>query len=384
MTLTESKQRTDANGSEERKRIPSHLVDTQQSLNPFHLPPDNTLRFLLSLHHNNREQFHNKANNSNNNNNDILLKTDPEENRLRPENCGFSPLKKLSRLSDLTKVNESRWGLNAKHLKQHHQQTQQQRSDPVDQTKQIIDKPQSDEEEGNDLLCEEMEEAEDSKCGTAGNEDESSGASSNKPRRARTAFTYEQLVSLENKFKQTRYLSVCERLNLALSLNLTETQVIRLYFIGIIKIRQESLISIVFINAMLLLLVSVIIIFCPMSGQNMVPESSHEVEETEPRAGHKQSKCNSESSSCSDERSRRVLCSESNFQSKEQHRPKHGWTIFFWPPSHGPPFLFGLLSQWTSSVQQFFPWLLPEQRGRLPTVEQLAVVPSTTSPAQRL
>ena len=49
---------------------------------------------------------------------------------------------------------------------------------------------------------------------------------SSKPRRARTAFTYEQLVALENKFKTTRYLSVCERLNLALSLNLTETQVI--------------------------------------------------------------------------------------------------------------------------------------------------------------
>lgn len=46
-----------------------------------------------------------------------------------------------------------------------------------------------------------------------------------KPRRARTAFTYEQLVALENKFKTTRYLSVCERLNLALSLSLTETQV---------------------------------------------------------------------------------------------------------------------------------------------------------------
>ncbi|KAI2797841.1 DNA binding [Blomia tropicalis] len=45
-----------------------------------------------------------------------------------------------------------------------------------------------------------------------------------KPRRARTAFTYEQLVALENKFKSTRYLSVCERLNLALSLRLTETQ----------------------------------------------------------------------------------------------------------------------------------------------------------------
>ncbi|XP_041646217.1 NK1 transcription factor related 2-like,a [Cheilinus undulatus] len=46
-----------------------------------------------------------------------------------------------------------------------------------------------------------------------------------KPRRARTAFTYEQLVALENKFRTTRYLSVCERLNLALSLSLTETQV---------------------------------------------------------------------------------------------------------------------------------------------------------------
>lgn len=46
-----------------------------------------------------------------------------------------------------------------------------------------------------------------------------------RPRRARTAFTYEQLVALENKFRATRYLSVCERLNLALALSLTETQV---------------------------------------------------------------------------------------------------------------------------------------------------------------
>ncbi|XP_013403731.1 homeobox protein slou [Lingula anatina] len=53
----------------------------------------------------------------------------------------------------------------------------------------------------------------------------SDGGKAGKPRRARTAFTYEQLVALENKFKTTRYLSVCERLNLALSLNLTETQV---------------------------------------------------------------------------------------------------------------------------------------------------------------
>ncbi|CAB3400968.1 unnamed protein product [Caenorhabditis bovis] len=46
-----------------------------------------------------------------------------------------------------------------------------------------------------------------------------------KTRRSRTAFTYEQLVALENKFKTSRYLSVCERLNLAMQLRLSETQV---------------------------------------------------------------------------------------------------------------------------------------------------------------
>uniref|UniRef100_A0A8R1DNZ5 Homeobox domain-containing protein n=1 Tax=Caenorhabditis japonica TaxID=281687 RepID=A0A8R1DNZ5_CAEJA len=46
-----------------------------------------------------------------------------------------------------------------------------------------------------------------------------------KMRRARTAFTYEQLVALESKFKASRYLSVCERLNLAIQLQLSETQV---------------------------------------------------------------------------------------------------------------------------------------------------------------
>uniref|UniRef100_A0A803KDG1 NK1 homeobox 2 n=1 Tax=Xenopus tropicalis TaxID=8364 RepID=A0A803KDG1_XENTR len=46
-----------------------------------------------------------------------------------------------------------------------------------------------------------------------------------KPRRARTAFTYEQLVALESRFRSSRYLSVCERLSLALTLHLTETQV---------------------------------------------------------------------------------------------------------------------------------------------------------------
>ncbi|KAG8538891.1 hypothetical protein GDO81_021827 [Engystomops pustulosus] len=53
----------------------------------------------------------------------------------------------------------------------------------------------------------------------------SPAVSSSKPRRARTAFTYEQLVALESRFRSSRYLSVCERLSLALTLHLTETQV---------------------------------------------------------------------------------------------------------------------------------------------------------------
>ncbi|XP_053305909.1 NK1 transcription factor-related protein 2 [Spea bombifrons] len=50
-------------------------------------------------------------------------------------------------------------------------------------------------------------------------------STNSKPRRARTAFTYEQLVALESRFRSSRYLSVCERLSLALTLRLTETQV---------------------------------------------------------------------------------------------------------------------------------------------------------------
>ncbi|ESN98579.1 hypothetical protein HELRODRAFT_127374, partial [Helobdella robusta] len=44
-------------------------------------------------------------------------------------------------------------------------------------------------------------------------------------RRSRTAFTCDQLNSLEKKFSANRYLSVNERLKVALSLKLTETQV---------------------------------------------------------------------------------------------------------------------------------------------------------------
>uniref|UniRef100_A0A914WCQ8 Homeobox domain-containing protein n=1 Tax=Plectus sambesii TaxID=2011161 RepID=A0A914WCQ8_9BILA len=53
----------------------------------------------------------------------------------------------------------------------------------------------------------------------------SESLAASKLRRARTAFTYEQLVALESKFKTTRYLSVCERLHLATALGLSETQV---------------------------------------------------------------------------------------------------------------------------------------------------------------
>ncbi|KAK6047517.1 homeobox domain protein [Cooperia oncophora] len=60
---------------------------------------------------------------------------------------------------------------------------------------------------------------------TGGRSTVPSNNNQNKTRRARTAFTYEQLVALENKFKTSRYLSVCERLNLAIQLHLTETQV---------------------------------------------------------------------------------------------------------------------------------------------------------------
>lgn len=46
-----------------------------------------------------------------------------------------------------------------------------------------------------------------------------------KQRRNRTAFTYDQLLAMETKFRQTRYLSVTERINLAMTLHLTETQI---------------------------------------------------------------------------------------------------------------------------------------------------------------
>ncbi|XP_055679266.1 homeobox protein slou [Lutzomyia longipalpis] len=81
------------------------------------------------------------------------------------------------------------------------------------------------ESDTEDHISEEDSKKDPSSRNAKGNSDGKSQSNGTKPRRARTAFTYEQLVSLENKFKTTRYLSVCERLNLALSLSLTETQV---------------------------------------------------------------------------------------------------------------------------------------------------------------
>ncbi|KAI6188231.1 Homeobox domain-containing protein [Aphelenchoides besseyi] len=64
-----------------------------------------------------------------------------------------------------------------------------------------------------------------------------------KSRRSRTAFTYEQLSALENKFKTNRYLSVFERLNLAMSLQLSETQVVNDNYLRSSELLGEDLVS---------------------------------------------------------------------------------------------------------------------------------------------
>ena len=61
--------------------------------------------------------------------------------------------------------------------------------------------------------------------GGCGDDDGSRWSRGGGGRRTRTAFSYDQLAALESKFRLTRYLSVCERLSLALALGLTETQV---------------------------------------------------------------------------------------------------------------------------------------------------------------
>lgn len=112
------------------------------------------------------------------------------------------------------------------------------------------------------------------KNGGGGASSTSTDGKTGKPRRARTAFTYEQLVSLENKFKTTRYLSVCERLNLALSLRLTETQV------RTFDIITASVWLAVDTKQLLM-----------MTGKNLVSESENQMEEAESRDGCQFSDC---------------------------------------------------------------------------------------------
>ena len=50
-------------------------------------------------------------------------------------------------------------------------------------------------------------------------------ARSKKPRKARTAFSDHQLTQLERSFERQKYLSVQDRMELAATLNLTDTQV---------------------------------------------------------------------------------------------------------------------------------------------------------------
>lgn len=54
---------------------------------------------------------------------------------------------------------------------------------------------------------------------------DSSSSRLKKPRKARTAFTDHQLGQLERSFERQKYLSVQDRMELAASLNLTDTQV---------------------------------------------------------------------------------------------------------------------------------------------------------------
>ena len=57
------------------------------------------------------------------------------------------------------------------------------------------------------------------------NQNSNSSSFSKKQRKARTAFTDNQLQTLESSFERQKYLSVQDRMELAAKLNLTDTQV---------------------------------------------------------------------------------------------------------------------------------------------------------------
>ena len=57
------------------------------------------------------------------------------------------------------------------------------------------------------------------------NQNSNSSSFSKKQRKARTAFTDNQLQTLESSFERQKYLSVQDRMELAAKLSLTDTQV---------------------------------------------------------------------------------------------------------------------------------------------------------------
>ncbi|XP_070582010.1 barH-like 2 homeobox protein [Ptychodera flava] len=84
--------------------------------------------------------------------------------------------------------------------------------------KRIIDED-DDEEEDDDN----SEQGKDNEISSS--HDDSPTSKAKKPRKARTAFSDHQLNTLERSFERQKYLSVQERMDLAASLNLTDTQV---------------------------------------------------------------------------------------------------------------------------------------------------------------
>lgn len=71
------------------------------------------------------------------------------------------------------------------------------------------------------------EETSTSDSGEGGNHSINTGSlrTNKKPRKARTAFTDQQLNCLEKSFERQKYLSVQDRMELAACLNLSDTQV---------------------------------------------------------------------------------------------------------------------------------------------------------------
>uniref|UniRef100_A0A4W3JUH7 Homeobox domain-containing protein n=1 Tax=Callorhinchus milii TaxID=7868 RepID=A0A4W3JUH7_CALMI len=76
-----------------------------------------------------------------------------------------------------------------------------------------------------DDCCGDGSECGGSDCSGRGEAEGTPGSERDAPRRARTAFTAQQIHRLEKKFTHQKYLGASERVRLAASLHLSETQV---------------------------------------------------------------------------------------------------------------------------------------------------------------